>query len=83
MPTENSQSTPRKITRWVGGLFVVTCIGGLLSWGIYYVPSMVLTTPIKNSMTYTVRRGDLRVTLTEQGVLSSTDNTEKIGRAHV
>jgi len=76
VPTENSQSTPRKITRWVGGLFVVTCIGGLLSWGIYYVPSMVLTAPIKNSMTYTVRRGDLRVTLTEQGVLSSTDNTE-------
>ncbi|HIE85869.1 MAG TPA: hypothetical protein EYP91_03275 [Gammaproteobacteria bacterium] len=37
---------------------------------------MVIKTPVKEFLTYQVVRGDVRVTLTEQGVLTSTDNTE-------
>ena len=76
MTTENSQSEPRGIARWLGRFFLATCGVGLVSWGIYYVPTLVLKAPVKEYLTHKVLRGDLRVTLTEQGVLTSTDNTE-------
>lgn len=76
MTNENSQSMPRKLIRWLGRCFIATCIVGLLSWGIYFGSTMVIKTPVKEFLTYQVVRGDVRVTLTEQGVLTSTDNTE-------
>jgi HlyD family secretion protein len=74
--SESSQFQPRKIMRWLGRFFIATCVLGLVSGGIYYVPTLVLKAPVKGYLTHKVLRGDLRVTLTEQGVLTSTDNTE-------
>jgi HlyD family secretion protein len=73
---ENSQSIPLKMMRWLARGVIATCIVVLLSWGIYYGTTMVVKTPVKEFLTYRVARGDIRVTLTEQGVLTSTDNTE-------
>lgn len=76
MTNEDIQSTSRNILRWLGRGLVATCIVGLLSWGIYYGATLVATTPVKEFLTHQVTRGDVKVTLTEQGVLTSTDNTE-------
>lgn len=76
MANENSQSIPRKLMRWLGRGLLATCIVGLASSGVYYGATMLTKTPLKEFLTHEVTRGDVRVTLTEQGVLTSTDNTE-------
>ncbi len=76
MTNEDSQSRPRLMTRWISRCFIAMCLVGFLSSGIYYGSTMVIKTPVKKFLTYQVVRGDVLVTLTEQGVLTSTDNTE-------
>lgn len=76
MTSEGPESIPRKMKRWTGRCVILAGIVSLLSGGIYYGSTMVGKAPAKEFLTHQVERGDVRVTLTEQGVLTSTDNTE-------
>ncbi|MEC7564302.1 MAG: hypothetical protein VX738_01345 [Planctomycetota bacterium] len=76
MTSDHSQSKPRKIISWLAKSLIASAILGLLSWGIYYGSTFITRTPVDEFLTHEIVRGDVRVTLTEQGVLTSTDNTE-------
>jgi HlyD family secretion protein len=68
------QSSSR--SRWfAGGLLVIFLIAMLASVAAI-VPGATSTRPISPELIHTITRGDLVVTVTEQGTLDSSDNTE-------
>jgi len=62
--------------RWWGGLIAVALIV-LLATGATFIPGAFSSQePVGQALTYTIARGDLLVTITEQGTLESSNNTE-------
>ncbi len=61
--------------RWRRGL-VAAGVGVVLASAAAFVPSVISTQPSGPKLTHTITRGDLLVTVTEQGTLESSNNTE-------
>ncbi len=64
--------------RWWGrGLFAIVVVGGLLAIGAAFIPGAISSQELVGlNLTHTIAKGDLLVTVTEQGTLESSKNTE-------
>jgi len=61
--------------RWNRGLLAVGAVA-VLAWGTTLIPGAGSSQIIGPTLTHTIARGQLIVTVTEQGTLESSDNTE-------
>ncbi|MHC4143251.1 MAG: efflux RND transporter periplasmic adaptor subunit [Planctomycetota bacterium] len=78
--TQNSQarSDPQKspgARRWKRGLLVIGVVAALAS-AVALIPSAMSSRESGPTLTHTIKRGDLVVSVTEQGTLESSNNTE-------
>lgn len=69
----SSSSTP---SRWGPRHYFILCVLAAISVGAAYLPTVIQSEEIGPKLTYRVARGDLIVTVTEQGTLESSNNTE-------
>ena len=69
-PTESSQGRG-----WRRALVALGVLAILASAAVF-IPAAISTPEIDQHLTHTIRRGDLLVTVTEQGTLESSNNTE-------
>ena len=67
----NSPQSPR----WGRGLVAIAIVAGLVSAAVL-IPGAISSPQIGPKLTHTIARGDLLVTVTEQGRLESSENTE-------
>jgi multidrug efflux pump subunit AcrA (membrane-fusion protein) len=70
-----SNSGPAR-SRWGPKHYLVLCVLSVISVGAAYLPTVIQSEEIGPKLTYRVSRGDLIVTVTEQGTLESSNNTE-------
>ncbi|MHC4228647.1 MAG: efflux RND transporter periplasmic adaptor subunit, partial [Planctomycetota bacterium] len=78
--TQNSQarSDPQKspgARRWKRGLLVIGVVAALAS-AVALIPGAMSSRESGPTLTHTIKRGDLVVSVTEQGTLESSNNTE-------
>jgi len=64
------------IGRWITRLVVLAIFLGSVSAGVYYLPDTLLSKEVIENLTYKVTRGPIKISVTEQGTLESSDNTE-------
>ena len=62
--------------RWKRRLVLLIVSIAVVAVGTAFVPGMFLSEEAETLLTHTVKRSDLRVTVTEQGTLESSNNTE-------
>jgi len=78
--SESGQNTPSgggpPASRLGPKHYLILCVLAVLSVGVAYLPSVIQSKEIGPKLTYRVSRGDLVVTVTEQGTLESSNNTE-------
>jgi HlyD family secretion protein len=63
-------------SRWGPKHYLMLCVVAVISVGAAYLPTVIQSEEIGPKLTYRVSRGDLIVTVTEQGTLESSNNTE-------
>ena len=63
-------------SRWGPKHYLMLCVLAVISVGAAYLPTVIQSEEIGPKLTYRVSRGDLIVTVTEQGTLESSNNTE-------
>jgi HlyD family secretion protein len=63
-------------SRWGPKHYLILFVLTVLSVGAAYLPTVIQSEEIGPKLTYKICRGDLIVTVTEQGTLESSDNTE-------
>jgi HlyD family secretion protein len=63
-------------SRWGPKHYLILCVLTVLSVGAAYLPTVIQSEEIGPKLTYKISRGDLIVTVTEQGTLESSNNTE-------
>jgi len=63
-------------SRWGPQYYLILCVLTVISVGATYLPSVIQSEEIGPKLTYRVSRGNLIVTVTEQGTLESSNNTE-------
>jgi len=71
--TSRGAPTP---SRWGPKHYLILCVLAAISVGAAYLPTVLQSEEIGPKLTYRVARGDLIVTVTEQGTLESSNNTE-------
>lgn len=63
-------------SRWGVKHYLILCVLAAISVGAAYLPTVIQSEEVGPKLTYRVARGDLIVTVTEQGTLESSNNTE-------
>lgn len=66
-------STP---SRWGAKHYLILCLLAAISVAAAYLPTVIQSEEVGPKLTYRVARGNLIVTVTEQGTLESSNNTE-------
>ncbi|WP_372898840.1 efflux RND transporter periplasmic adaptor subunit [Stieleria sp.] len=69
-------ATPKRPKRWLLRIILLVSFVGILIGGTVVLPGLPLTTVNGPHLTHTISRGDLVVSVTEQGTLESSNNTE-------
>ena len=70
-----AQKRPRMRLRWLPGLLVIAVIAAVVS-AASLIPGASSSSDLGPVLTHTIARGDLLVTVTEQGTLESSNNSE-------
>ena len=76
MSTDLSNSSRSGLGRWISRVFILVILLGGVGAGVYFLPDTLLSNEVVENLTYTVTRGPIKITVTEQGTLESADNTE-------
>jgi len=74
--TDLSNSSRSGLGRWISRVFILVILLGGVGAGVYFLPDTLLSNEVVENLTYTVTRGPIKITVTEQGTLESADNTE-------
>ncbi|MBA60968.1 MAG: hypothetical protein CMJ76_01260 [Planctomycetaceae bacterium] len=62
--------------RWVIRFLILGLLVGGGVAGVYFLPDTLLSKEVVENLTYKVTRGPIKISVTEQGTLESSDNTE-------
>ncbi|MEC9097204.1 MAG: hypothetical protein VX776_11255 [Planctomycetota bacterium] len=76
MSTDLNHEERSGIGRWITRVVILLVLLGGTGTGIYYLPDNLLSKEVVENLTYTVTRGPIKISVTEQGTLESSDNTE-------
>ena len=75
MSNKMSETSASK-TRWLWQVVLVLGIGGILAYAASLMLAAASSSNSESQLTYTIKRSNLRVTVVEQGVLESSENSE-------
>ncbi len=76
LPQQPVTSTASSQGRWFRRVLIAVGVVGILVFVAAFIPDIISKPKVHNHLTHTIRRGDLLVTVTEQGTLESSNNTE-------
>tara|TARA_Y100001960_G_scaffold17273_1_gene15475 strand:+ start:2921 stop:4390 length:1470 start_codon:yes stop_codon:yes gene_type:complete len=74
--TELDSTEGSGIGRWITRLIILTIVLGGVGAGVYYLPDTLLSKEVVENLTFTVAKGPIKIAVTEQGTLESSENTE-------
>ena len=76
MSTDSNNRERSGFGRWVIRFLILgVFVGGAVA-GVYYLPNNLLSKEVVENLTYKVTRGPITISVTEQGTLESSENTE-------
>ncbi len=75
MSTELDSTEGSGIGRWITRLIILTIVLGGVGAGVYYLPDTLLSKEVVENLTFTVAKGPIKIAVTEQGTLESSENT--------
>ena len=76
MSTDSNNEERSGVGRWVIRFLILGFFVGGTVAGVYYLPYTLLSKEVVENLTYKVMRGPIKISVTEQGTLESSDNTE-------
>ena len=76
MSTDSNNEERSGVGRWVIRFLILGFFVGGTVAGVYYLPDTLLSKEVVENLTYKVMRGPIKISVTEQGTLESSDNTE-------
>ena len=76
MSTDSNNEERSGFGRWVIRFLILGFFVGGTVAGVYYLPDTLLSKEVVENLTYKVMRGPIKISVTEQGTLESSDNTE-------